>query len=428
MLAHLLPLVPQAQTATPGWVDRFPHDADAYIGIGHVDKRNHPSKYRELAQAAALSQISREISIQVKTENHSVQTETNKVWEETYLQRISTVSENALFGYELVDTYETELGFWAYYSLGKPVFEKSLDDQEDQILGWLDQETASLKSTLTSRKIQSATIQFNRMETEYKIRYLDKPWLQNRNRNFPSLIPKRFSVAEIQMNQALANLDLFAVEEIWNKYSMKNGHAGIFLRDKNTHEKWSGPFVFLISNPEVKAPGVCRIESDAEGQVNLDIPFLECGLDPGRWVISWAGPVNISLHHSILAAWIKSEVGIKFHHDGIALAPNDINQLSQVLSAIQSPFYQILLPSSSQGYSHGNMNIYIGEFTVDSLEGMYFATLHARLTLPGSLRAFDVVGKSGNANKEKARSRALADLASTVETLLNRNPIGLKED
>src|SRR5262245_10107536 len=70
------------EAAAPSWVTRFPHDPEKHVGVGHASKRDQPRDYRAAAQSQALAQISREISLVLKTENLLTQSEGPGGWQE----------------------------------------------------------------------------------------------------------------------------------------------------------------------------------------------------------------------------------------------------------------------------------------------------------------------------------------------------------
>jgi hypothetical protein len=55
--------------------------------------------------------------------------------------------------------------------------------------------------------------------------------------------------------------------------------------------------------------------------------------------------------------------------------------------------------------------------TLDSLEGMHFASIRADVTLPGGETAIEVSGKSGHADPERARELAILDFLKRLERL-----------
>ncbi|MDB5103663.1 MAG: hypothetical protein JWP91_1352, partial [Fibrobacteres bacterium] len=156
----------------PAWVERFPFDPERYTGIGHADKRAYPGDYRDRAQASALAQISREISVRVTSENEATLTENPGGREETFSQHTSTVSGNPLEGYRLEGVYETSGEFWAWYSLDKERYRQSLEEQARAFYDWLEREAAAVDAALEAGRIQEAVDRYGGLRTAYRTEYL----------------------------------------------------------------------------------------------------------------------------------------------------------------------------------------------------------------------------------------------------------------
>src|SRR6185436_7962452 len=107
----------------------FPHDPDAWCGVGHVEKRAHPRDYRAAAQAEALAHISREISVRVRTENSSAETEDALGREESFSRKTRSESRAELTGYRLAGVYETPEDFWVCYTLDKEEYRRALAER-----------------------------------------------------------------------------------------------------------------------------------------------------------------------------------------------------------------------------------------------------------------------------------------------------------
>jgi len=112
-----LPDITPAQP--PHWVGSFPTSKEDYIGIGIADKLNYPYKYKDIAREKALTQISREISMHIQSRSTLVRQEDSMGYDESWSGVINSSSSNDLWGYELVDTWQTPLEYWAYYKLDK---------------------------------------------------------------------------------------------------------------------------------------------------------------------------------------------------------------------------------------------------------------------------------------------------------------------
>jgi hypothetical protein len=435
LLLALLPALLRAEAPPPSWVERFPHDPDRYIGIGRADKRSHPGDYRELAQTAALAQISREISVEVKAENTATQTESGKAWEDAYAQRISTATRNELTGYLLEEVYETGTGFWALYSLDKDVFRKSLDEKERRFAAWLDGEAAALDSDLEARRIQMALDRLERIRKEYETAWLGHPLLRNRSGG----IPERYAAASGKVETAVRRAMLSVTPSAWTfslaprpahrKDRAPNGAGGlpsgaaVFLSDAASGARWKGPLSLTLTERFQPEKGPCEVETDAEGRLDLAHPFLECGLDPGAWRLSWMGPGGRDVHIEVEADWARTEMALsiqpdRIRPDGIRADGIPVAGLQAALAGMKSP-YCAIVPGAPGG--RPILEVGIREVTLDSLDGVYFSSLRAVVTVPGLGGPLEVRGKAGHADKDRAKARAIADFVKAVEGLATGN-------
>ncbi len=103
----------------PSWVKVRPVDKNYYYGIGIVPKVGSPMLYEDKAKERALADISGQINSTVKSEAVLYQVE-DKNGVRDYLQnRIKSVSEGYLEGYEYVDKWEDLSNTYVYYKLSK---------------------------------------------------------------------------------------------------------------------------------------------------------------------------------------------------------------------------------------------------------------------------------------------------------------------
>ncbi|QZT35822.1 LPP20 family lipoprotein [Halosquirtibacter xylanolyticus] len=104
----------------PSWVKQPPIADFYYVGLGSVEKTPYNvNDYRETAKKSALSEISSAISVAVKS-NSSLQSVDNQQGVQHHFQsNIITESAHNLEGVELVDSWENDNVYWAYYRLSK---------------------------------------------------------------------------------------------------------------------------------------------------------------------------------------------------------------------------------------------------------------------------------------------------------------------
>jgi hypothetical protein len=411
LAAGMMPLASFAGKAPPAWVGAFPHDPDKYIGIGRADKRSHPGDYREAAQAAALAQISREISVQVKAENTATQREDASGWEETYAQRVNTLSRNELTGYELAGVHETPEEFWALYTLEKEGFRRSLDEKETRFEEWLERESEALERELAGRRIQSAVDRYARIRKEYSDVYQANPLLSGRT----SAIPARYGAVSWKMESISGNAKLVFKPAVWT-YSLTQGRAHLVqigLIVGTSKEKWTGPLGLTLENRAHADSGICRIETDPEGWLDLSLPFRECGLKPGTWRVGWAGAGKPEVHADIRAEWVPIELGLVILAEGVTVTREWKAQVENMVRGTTYPGFRVV-PGNSAARS---LQVRMREAALDSLEGMFFTSMRAEVSIPGISGPMEIRGKAGHADKARAESRAIRDFAEALRLI-----------
>jgi hypothetical protein len=421
-----------AQGGPPAWISSYPADPGSYIGIGHADKRSHPEDYRDAAQAQALARISREISVQVEAANEATQKESGKAWDDTYVQRIATTTRNALTGYSLAGTYETADAFWALYMLDKEAYLTSRKESELRFASWLSAEAAAVESYLDERRLQDAADLFQRIGQAYDSACAIEPFPGTR----PASMHERFRSVSARIQAALAATDMAIHPSAWS-FSLVPGAreanlAGIALRRRDGNARdWEGPFSLVLT--EVRRPDkICRVETDPDGRFDLRRPFLECGLEPGRWRILWrrqgddparssdAGAVAPdALRAEADVSWKPADAALSFHAEGTRIPEVTLERLREAVSASRSKAYRISRGMASGAARPGEpvLDVRVESITLDSLEGMFFASIRAEVAMPGTGTPFEVSGKSGHADPERARSLAILDFLRRMERL-----------
>lgn len=388
-LAMLLALAPAVALAAakPGWVSGFPHDPAAYVGIGRAHKREHPVHYREVAQAAALSQISREISVSLRSEESLARREDGRGWEESWSQKIQAASRNDLAGYRLVDVHETGEEYWVYYALDKEEHARLRDSR-------LDAHASSLESALASRALPEAMRRLPAAEAAL-------------GRLSGAGERLRAAVERIRTSARDAALDPEPGGWTFHPAAPSPGEAGIRLAEGRGGRPWKGPFSLLIRDGTGKT---CRVEAESGKGLDLGKPFLACGLDPGRWNLAWVeggfagatAAVETRIEPRIWPLAIRCEVSDMLPWRETA---------SAALSSLASPFLRLHFGEDCAGIPCLEIRLTAAE--TDSLDGLHFAALRGTLRLPDGA-AYPVTGKGGHADPAKAKERAARDFASEV--------------
>lgn len=107
------------QRPTPEWVNARPIDHSFYIGIGSANKRTEPLSFAETARKNALSALTSEIRVNVRSESFLNTMQVNSQVQEAYNQTIATTSNEDIEGFEIVDVYETSTDYFVFYRLSK---------------------------------------------------------------------------------------------------------------------------------------------------------------------------------------------------------------------------------------------------------------------------------------------------------------------
>jgi hypothetical protein len=415
----------------PAWISSYSPDPDAYIGIGRADKRGHPEDYRDLAQAQALAHISREISVHVEAANQSTWKESGKVRDDAFIQRIATSTRNTLTGYRLAGTYETADAFWALYVLDKEAYLSSRKESELRFATWLAGEADAIESDLDDLRLQAAADRFTRLGRAYDSACAIGPFPGTR----PASMHARFRTVSTRVRAASAAADMILRPSAWS-FSLvprnpEANFAEVLLRSRDGNREWSGPFSLSLTN--VRYPGkACRVETDRNGRFDLRRPFLECGLEPGRWRIVWRGPNRDAAHsvtaeadaaHSLRAetdvSWKPAEAILRFRSEDTRIPEATLERLRESISASRGKAYRISRSAASGPSPSGEavLDVRVKAMTLDSLEGMHFASVRADVTLPGTESAVEVGGESGHADPERARGLAILDFLKRLERM-----------
>ncbi|MCP4584136.1 MAG: hypothetical protein GY839_21195 [candidate division Zixibacteria bacterium] len=106
----------------PDWVQKHPISKMYYIGIAVAPKGETSKNYIEIAKDAALNNLASQITVNISGELIQRVVETGGIVEEDVLRQIRTSTKAELEGFELVDTWENDHEYWAYYRLSKSLY------------------------------------------------------------------------------------------------------------------------------------------------------------------------------------------------------------------------------------------------------------------------------------------------------------------
>jgi hypothetical protein len=405
-----------SSSSAPAWLDRLPRSPDRYIGIGRADKAVHPIDYREAAQAAALAQISREISIRVRSESRSWVEEGPRGSDERFSQTVQGVSGTELTGYELVDQYETEDALWVYYALDKEAYLKSVEAAERKEAARWAREEAGLEEELGSRRIQAAVGRWNRLRRQVPVDAAE------------SACPAHFERMTSRFREALGRTGLKLEPREWvldvgDSQARGNGNQSgsvrVYLVDEADGSRWKGPLSLAVTRRGSPKEPACKVETGLDGGMNLADLLRACGLKPGTWEVEWKGPDGMRFQGEVKAKVLKAEWALSVRTKGGAGGASGPGaaggigfeeDLEVELASRESLFFRW----ADKGTPGPAVEIEVREARVDSLEGVYFTTLRGTARLPGAHSPLDVHGKAGHSNRAASRVRAIRDFAKNV--------------
>lgn len=117
---------------TPGWVQSRPSSQLYYVGIGSARKTSDPNGYMQAAKQNALADLSSEISINISSNSVLSAFETQQRYIEDYSSTVRADAQKELEGYELVETWEDNANYWAYYRLSKETYRKLAEEKKEK--------------------------------------------------------------------------------------------------------------------------------------------------------------------------------------------------------------------------------------------------------------------------------------------------------
>ena len=143
-----------AEAPRPAWVLAMPPGDLDYIGIGSCPKAR--ADFQESAKKNALNDLASEISVRVEGNSLLSSLDTRTNFSETYNSTIRTTTNEQLEGYELVDTWQNDREYWAYYRLGKSEYARIKAEKKAKALGLAQDGYARAQERLRAGDLKGA--------------------------------------------------------------------------------------------------------------------------------------------------------------------------------------------------------------------------------------------------------------------------------
>lgn len=124
-----VPITTEVVKPKASWMITPPQDPNYYVGIGMVDKAIERNDYPSTSKKRALNDLASSIKVNISSNSILYQMEQSSTYDENYTSLIKSSSNLDLEGFELVDTWENEREYWAYYRLSKKLY---LDFQQEK--------------------------------------------------------------------------------------------------------------------------------------------------------------------------------------------------------------------------------------------------------------------------------------------------------
>ena len=127
-----LPDLSQKEPDRPEWLKNRPSGNYDYIGVGAASKIRNPDDYTHVAKNNALSDLSSEISVTVRSNSFLYVLDRNYKFDEEFTQGIQTFSDQNLEGFQFIDSWETEFEYWVIYKLGKALYKENFEQRRKE--------------------------------------------------------------------------------------------------------------------------------------------------------------------------------------------------------------------------------------------------------------------------------------------------------
>lgn len=112
------------------WAKNRPRSQSYYVGIGQADKVGSPNDYMQVAKQNALADMASEISISISANSVISAFETKNVYSEDFTSTVKAETQKELDGYELVETWDGNTQYWAYYRLSKSHYKNMVEEKK----------------------------------------------------------------------------------------------------------------------------------------------------------------------------------------------------------------------------------------------------------------------------------------------------------
>lgn len=103
----------------PQWIRQHPVHPDYYIGVGIARKIAGQTDHAARARENALNEIASNIAVNIMSESNLMIIQEAGVLRETFIANITSNTKAVLEGYELVDVWENDKEYRAFYRLSK---------------------------------------------------------------------------------------------------------------------------------------------------------------------------------------------------------------------------------------------------------------------------------------------------------------------
>lgn len=114
----------------PSWVSSRPMTSSYYTGIG-VAQKSLGSNFQKSARENALSDLASEIKVNVSSNSLLYTLERDYKFEQEFRETINVSTNLDLEDFEIVDTWEDENSYWAYYRLNKSDYARNLQEKKE---------------------------------------------------------------------------------------------------------------------------------------------------------------------------------------------------------------------------------------------------------------------------------------------------------
>jgi len=416
----LLSVMTAGFCSEPGWLYKYPLSPNHYTGIGCANKHSYPVKYREIAREKALTQISKEISIRLQSKTIWKKAQSKSYEREKYSQSIVSSTRSALWGYELVDIYETSSDFWVYYKLNKTKYHKLISEDQAARENFLSQQFFKVRNYLTEGDFQKALEIFKESGLMFNDLYKDCSTIPLKN---IEIYGKYYSLRDsIQIlldrteilfnhNTIVLNVDSILIQGA-------PFYLDCSLRDRNTGTNWKGPFTLSL---ELSESEKCLITTNRRGQLDLRTIISSCSIKSGIWKFSWSPelkPGFNSLKRKIISGNIMVSIKPVRVHWNI-INRSETNNIDEVIrKAIESSVSIYIDVVKDKELADKIIKIDVHNIVQDSLYGMNFTSIKGVLNTSTENGNRIISAKGGHSDKFESMRAAAQDFVDEVMELL----------